>query len=244
MDSNEDDLQYDAEGLPVIYPRHNDPLSSLLRRLGIPHANDDCPPDHLFWPERLLERVLSKERLVIALRGMEVEESQANIAADYVVGRNTQDPGFRFLRLMAILILMDRGKEIFRWIHSEILSDANVPFAFNRNGQLLNNQTKGIVQCTSDWTYHECEIFAGKQWRVYTPYFELDPDGHAQELSFENNIVLPWCKLTNEDKAVLSWKEDDRNTGAFGTVRGVLMRKSSHGFTESLEGRVCEPLDH
>ncbi|KAK8081322.1 kinase-like domain-containing protein [Apiospora saccharicola] len=220
--------QYDDQGLPILNGHDDTSLATLLRVFGNTPADG---PEISFWPQKVLECIISRDRLARALREKGLSESWA----DAVLDTKSSDQAPKYLKMIAMLCIMEREADIEHCIRTRTTDDS-FPFRFDAlNKQLLCSQEDRCFKSPSNWDWHSYEYFAQRQWGLLTPYFKhnFHEGGGAEHRKFEDKILLPWSKPTPAD--CLTWNEKDRHRGGYGVVRGVVMPRSSHNFMPLLK---------
>ncbi|KAK8081319.1 protein kinase [Apiospora saccharicola] len=218
---------FDEHDLPILDDRNKAPIGELLRKFRFDHV--DAAPDNSnveeFWPDKVLQRILSRDRI-----------RSTGPLADAVLGQSPNSQGDKYIKVMALLCLLGHESEIKDWVKSKI-SDSSFPFMLkdrklcDRNGLPLN-----FVQ---HWSEPERESWVRKQWSVCVPKFRLDRNGKAIHHKFHRGTMLPWRRLTQEDH--LSWEASDRAEGDYAIVQGVMIPKSSHEFDSVLRKLRLKP---
>ncbi|KAK6843887.1 hypothetical protein PG987_004747 [Apiospora arundinis] len=217
---------FDDNGLPRLQGYDDYSIRELLNIFKFNHV--DAPSDGTvikdFWPTKVLEAILSRNRIADAL----MTDNQLQ-SADTVLGRPSGPQSNSYLKVMALLCLLEHESEIGLWIGSRISDDS---FPFRLKGERLCDRKGTPLEFLGGWKESEYESFVAKQWAVSVPYFELDRYGRAKHEDFLESTMLPWRKPVPEDR--LRWDPSGRAEGGYGIVHGVMMAKSSHAFDSVL----------
>lgn len=219
----DEEIFYDDQGFPILDGHHHKSVSELLNDFGIPCADQ---PDTKFWPQKLLEFIISPERLVTDLQQKRLPPAITHATLGNIP---------KYLRIIALLCMMETEHDITHWINSDT-TDAFFPFRAGKR-RLVCEQQNPQFRGPSNWPQHNYDFFAHRQWGLLTPHFAPGHRGQPNHQKLPKGTILPWCKRRLGER--FSWKETDRHHGGYGVVRGVLMPKCSHGFMPTLQG-VCK----
>jgi serine/threonine protein kinase len=207
-------------------------LGILLRRCGIEHSDCTEGNDKLFWPTPLLERILTRERIVEELDAptqtgapFHFNLASSAIAKQILDGR---------IKIFAVLLLLDQVQCIERAL-AEGLMDSHLPFEPHGDYRQLyrasGSQTQ-LVQCFSglDWKPAERDHFSIYQQMVDPRILEMDGDGRPKHEEFHPKAVLPFMQEVRQ-----GMRKKKRDYGAFGVVSVVKIHPECHRFHDLLK---------
>lgn len=231
-----------------IHEAHDASLALELRMHAIAHMSQDV----IFWPFDLLCQLLTRDRIVAALRtegshainGSKIDyyvdmigpvyKSTADIPTDGDPCRPTLEPK-RWLKILAILVLLDKLDSVKEFIDNDV-SDNDLPLRRGPGETLRDSfclfKHDGDTEppaCFRQWRLSEMEYFYDAQWRVHVPFFEFQRGEHVMHYDLPSRTIFPWRSESMSD-------DREPYSGGFGTVRRVEMYPSSHQFSAAFMG--------
>ncbi|KAK8090365.1 Cyclin-dependent kinase 1 [Apiospora hydei] len=242
------DPLFDEADLPILGEHKKSAIGNLMRTFKVDHIDAAADGSNVeeFWPAKVLEKILSRDRIVRDLKrkrhmvpGIKTDQclkGQLSSLADIVLGEYPGSQGEKYLKVMALLCLLEREKEIIEWIRSRV---SDISFPLKSWNQQLYDRSGRLLTCVQHWRKAECEILVRNQWAITTPFFQLNRHGKPIHYNFPEPIILPWRKLTGEDH--LSWQASNRAEGGYAIVQGVMMAKSSYDFDSVLSSLKFRP---
>lgn len=199
-------------------------LGGVLRKCAVPHVEGG---GKCFWPSRLLEEVLTVQRIKI-----ELDEYVDLFPKVYRHDTNTQLAERirkRYIVIFALLCLLSKGVCIQQFI-AEQVKDSHLPFSIDRRdgcklspanmNQPIRSFQKSQLK-TVKWQPHEREYIVNYQDSFYPVVFGRDQTGKAQHRDFDNEVVLPF---------VQSQTSSATQQGGFATVDQVEVHPYCHSF--------------
>jgi hypothetical protein len=203
-------------------------LGVLLRQCRHQRAS----PDHgYFWPYALLEEILTEERVAEELRDYAriypgvYDHHTIPAYAKRIV--SAQDPGKRYIKVFAILVLIRKGECINEFMEEEI-NDHEIPLVKCKSEPewdfMLSRRASphAFVKCLSEWDVEFREQFVERQHEVNVAFLGFNPDLSLKHEKFDNRVVLPWVARR------------DKEPGGFGDVYEAICPARSHGFRDAL----------
>jgi hypothetical protein len=193
------------------------------------------PPDvlqALFTPkviEEKLSRVCAERGIVRHVKG----DVQRIIGRDPDAKAGTLEKSW--LKIFALLVLVQRESDIFFWIDSELgISDGDLPLVYKSKSFYLDRSSTTPLRHFGNWDLSNLRAFDRKQWQVKVPVFtsgETDPLPHRD---FEEREILPFLDVKDKDG---TWYPE--MLGGYGTVECVRLPSSCYDFTSRYgEGKV------
>jgi hypothetical protein len=221
-----------GQGLPAISENDTTPLDKLLRIHIIP--NDQTG----FWSYPLLRHIISRKRVRALLRSYKGVANAEQLYLDRI-DPDVASPGGSeaptYLRIFALLILIERGEEIENFVKEQV-SDHSLPvYCDKEKGDAClrrNESPHQAIGCFAKWKTSEREDFDARQWQLLVPYFNLDSQGRARHYSLPDKSILPWCK---KDRRIIPSSAPSQNDGSYAMVSCVKIESTSHGFHEVLK---------
>lgn len=193
-------------------------------------------PDN-FCPLKSVRQLFTRERVLAQLKSY---NTIANVD-DYVDlicdDESTNDARPRYIKIFAILILIDKGDAICDFVHAGITDDALPFYRYDalpnakRQSQLFLKDSVAPIQILKDWKPNKRAFFETTQWKLLVPYLELDSNSMVQEYRLSDRNILPWCKSKSGGAQSL---EFSIATGAYGKVYCVDIHGDCHGFQNFL----------
>jgi serine/threonine protein kinase len=136
-----------------------------------------------------------------------------------------EDPDPGFCKMFAILLLLDRGWEIVRFVDAGI-GDAQLPLeAVYVDGpnapprMRLRGDPDKPLDCLSHWSIMTHERFEETQWAMLAPFLARGKPKEAWFYIFSDKVVLPWTK-----------EERSGREGGYGWITKVEIHPSHHNF--------------
>ncbi|KAF2748389.1 kinase-like protein [Sporormia fimetaria CBS 119925] len=232
LSPTDDSSEHSLEQVPDPHPEsklkgvHYDSLGGLLRECSIPHANPMC---EMFWPYTLLERILTRPRIVEELltyqepEGMAFSLSNAERYADRIL--SVRDSRQRHVKVFAVLLLLGKGQEIVEFMEAGV-SDEELPLlklGTNAKPKMCFKGTTTGISVFKKWSLHEISGFNTWQHIVNAVFLSLDTDQTVKHEKFDERVVMPW--ISYEMKQI----------GGYSTVYCAQVPEQSHGFTDVLK---------
>jgi hypothetical protein len=220
-----------SDDLPTIDDDDGIPLADLLREHKTEGINDVA-----FWSLRLLHHILSRDRVLNELRKYTNLDAEKYIGYIQSEDLNPEKKTRTYLKIFALLVLLAKGQEIVNFVKEEV-SDQSLPLC-RRPGTSKgsvdlgpHDDPKKALECLRKWNPHDRETFEKSQWELLIPYFDLKEGSKTRHFTFEDRIILPWCKRTKD----LSATQPSKNEGGFASVSCVKIDPLSHGFHDLLK---------
>jgi hypothetical protein len=204
-------------------------LGQLLRQCSFPYAQDH---DERFWPYGLLEQILTQERVIEELG--DYIRTYPGVYNKRTIGNYTEkilsprEPGKRYIKIFAILVLIGMGPRINDFIR-EGVCDEDVPLVKGKADPdwdlMLSRKDSPTVQveCLSEWEFHERDFFYRRQRFVDVIPLGLNPDRSIRHEKLDNRVVLPW----------VSYRK--RESGGYGDVYRAKAPARCHTFHNALD---------
>ncbi|KAF4967946.1 hypothetical protein FSARC_4599 [Fusarium sarcochroum] len=213
-------------GPAIQYDDRNTTLYDLLWKCKVPHVD---PKQDFFWSYALLKRTITPDRVCQALESTGMTSHDSRKCCEHILGRSDTSglvPSKMYLRIFAILVLQTRTKDIMAFIQRGLCDDILCLRDFETRPS-AKECFEALV-----WMPHEIDYFTWSRRRVSVQFFDLGPDGHAQNYKIPNDKILPWVRCDALDK-------DQHTYGGFGKVRKYKIDSDSHGFSQILESASC-----
>jgi len=208
-------------------------LGPLIRHLAVEHRDR-----YDFWPQRLLENILTPDRIKKELLRVKIDPRIVNDYVDKICnGREHIDVAVAgrctYFKLFAILTFLECPQDI-----RECLSGAAGFEVCDQDLPLEIAQVKG-----KKWLRkreHRTPLFAQKgsifsenfhasQFRFSPHFFSMDEGPKARHFDLAIETVLPWMKDDGSARAKV------RDQGAHGEVTSVRIHPDSHSFAPVLQ---------
>ena len=199
-------------------------LGTLLRRCAIQHV--DKKRIKRFWPSKLLDQILTRDRIIEELRAY--ESDQPGLFDGESIDAFADDISRRHRKVFAILTLTGQGPCI-KNIVNEGLQDRDLPlFAGGTSYQIFrgSRDLPELVQCFSSPTWHSChkDMVLDLQYAVKPLVLNLEDDGRTpRHRNFHPKVVLPFMH------------EEERHRGGYGVVKEVTVHPDCHKFHKLLQ---------
>jgi hypothetical protein len=225
-------------------------LRELLKLCQISHTDGN----RKFWPDQLLQRIVSQERVEKELRRFVSDEnSDPNLpthsiswylqkifpeevsSSDIMNGaRNGIDSSesskqrscARYIKIYTILVLCEQQPFIVDFIENGIHDDY-LPFGQH------NKYPSMDIPCFRSWKASQIDQFLDFQYQVLIPYFCFAPGPTAlptvvKHLKYYDRVIMPWIRE----------EADKLERGGYGIVSCMRMHPASHGFHTLAQVRV------
>ncbi|KAI3391292.1 hypothetical protein diail_7623 [Diaporthe ilicicola] len=194
-------------------------------------------PSH-FYPLKRIYRLFTRERVLAELRSYD-SLPNADQYVDYIcTDEATTDKKPAYIRIFAILVLIDEGERIRDFIDAK-LSDETLPFhrrddvqEARRKSHLFLKNTDSPIKVFNKWKTPIREAFEHTQWMLLVPCLDLDHNNTVKEYDFCDRHILPWCKSTKTSDMQSS--NAPTAAGAYGKVYCVDIHSDCHGFQQVL----------
>lgn len=189
-----------------------------------------------FFPRGSINRLVTEtvvaKTIRLGLGMMDVELSRDEIN-DYAIKVCSGVPDYR--KIFAILILMNRGWEIIRFVDDPSgICDAYLPLEpVSVDGLFemrLPQQRDRPLKCLAEWGVMEHDSFARWQWSMLAPFFAKGTKGDAHFYHLAKNDILPW---TDE--------QGDIHQGGFSSISRVRIHPCHHNFDKSNVSSPARP---
>ncbi|AEO69058.1 uncharacterized protein THITE_2026366, partial [Thermothielavioides terrestris NRRL 8126] len=211
----------------------------LLDRLVSLRRRSSRPKGAFFYPRGSVERLMTENIDDVAgiisagrhylegpgrppLTDGEVFEYASRICQEK---QQPEDPDPGFCKMFAILLLLDRGWEIVRFVDAGI-GDAQLPLeAVYVDGpnapprMRLRGDPDKPLDCLSHWSIMTHERFEETQWAMLAPFLARGKPKEAWFYIFSDKVVLPWTK-----------EERSGREGGYGWITKVEIHPSHHNF--------------
>lgn len=163
-----------------------------------------------FWPQNVLRRVLTKEKVLVALKDSRVKDLEKPAFAEVV---------YKDLpKIFAILVLNDNIKRLKDFVTYGV-TDRTLPLPEEESE---NRDDVPFLPFLSKWRIIERHRFYRSQWQFLTPYFSYNDMSTPSVL--DEHAILPWTQV------------HDVAGGAFSSVQRVSMEPDSFDFGFSKVG--------
>ncbi|KAH7081175.1 kinase-like domain-containing protein [Paraphoma chrysanthemicola] len=197
-------------------------LDTLLRRCGIEYIGHTRVMK-CFWPAPLLQRIMTKDRIVEELEAYAVGAPDlfCGVALDALADTILH----HYCKVFTLLILCDHGSFI-QTVINEKLDDTQLPLAASGPTHQLSSmqQPNRVGKIFSGWASLHREVFSDYQYAINPYVFTLADDGRTpRHKDFNKNVVLPF---TNEA---------ERHSGGYGIVTKVAIHEDCHKFQALLK---------
>jgi hypothetical protein len=197
-------------------------LDTLLRRCGIEYF-DKRRTMKCFWPAPLLQRIMTKHRVVEELEAYKNTEPGLFHGAALGVLADTILRHYR--KVFAVLVLISKGRFI-QVAMDEGLDDTRLPLEMYGTTCQLYKTQKGtsqlkLVECFEGLGWDTChrECFSEYQYAVDPCVLTLENDGRTpRHKDYHDKVVLPFTD------------EAERQTGGYGIVTKVTVHEGCHEF--------------
>jgi hypothetical protein len=199
-------------------------LGDVLRKCAVPHVEGG---GKCFWPSRLLEDVLTVQRI-----RAELDEYVDPYPKFYRQNTNTQLAERikeRYIVIFALLCLLSKGFCIQQFI-AEQVKDSHLPFSIDRRdscklspantNQPIRSFQKSPLKAVK-WQPHEREYIVNYQDSFNPVVFGWDQTGRAQHRDFDTEVILPFVRSQNSSAT---------QQGGFATVDQVEVHPYCHSF--------------
>lgn len=176
-----------------------------------------------FWPEELLKRTMSKDRVLESL------DPRAKEYIHHILPPADMTPGLSGqgrMKIYALLTLMERAEQIVEFIE-EGLRDQDLPLRFDNKDFFCNGE---VVNCFQNWRLFEKAYFEKQQWGFVTPFFQLGPDHSPKHYELDVRTVIPWVHDGTDSALGIP----GRSYGGFGDVSRIIIDPDSHALWEPL----------
>lgn len=213
---------YEGDGiLPIEGPFED--LGDLLRSYEIQGVDDT------FLTYKLLRHILNKDRIEAELRrsSPQLNQQQIKNCISLILGTSEEAKVKGYLRIFAILLLIDRPGDIESFINSGF-NDRRLPIVIRPNPITLLRKRA----CFLDWGSAALDAFLTFQWRVTTPFFDTTTNGKVLSLPLQTR--KPW-QISTVTRGMAK-DEPVQMAGAYGTVTRVDIHPTSHAFQDLLLG--------
>ncbi|KAF2274429.1 kinase-like protein [Westerdykella ornata] len=213
--------------------RDYDSLNELLRECSFPHED---PAIGEFWPCTLLERILTKARIMEELADYQKEWPEMFAGrtkedyADQILGLG--ETGNRYLRMFAGLVLVGKGEQIGRLMEAGVC-DNDIPLVRcisnpDKRGKcmLARKSSPNVpLDCFSVpvWGIHDRGSFDKHQRSLDVVHLGLNSDKTVKHEDFDAGVVMPWTTRTRTGQ------------GGYGTVYRVTVPRECHDFDGALQ---------
>jgi hypothetical protein len=213
---------YEGDGLLPVEGTFED-LGDLLRSYEIRGVDDT------FLTYKLLGHILNEGRIEAELRhsSPQLNEQQINDYVGLILGTSEEPKVKDYLRIFAILLLIDRPGDIGSFINSGF-NDHRLPIVVRPNPITLLRK----LACFQNWKPNWLDAFLTFQWRVTTPFFDTTTNGKVLSLPLQTK--KPW-RISTATKSMTK-DETVEMAGAYGTVTRVDIHPTSHAFQHLLLG--------
>lgn len=237
----------DGEGLPTIEDDDLTPysLQILLRKCQIK------TPDMVgFWTLKALRRIFSRARVRAQInediknRKLKLGSLTITEIVDAIIPPEFSSPQDKnkhyYTRVYALLVLCEKSHKIVDFMESRE-SDMTLPLVLKLPvlpdfpKSRLESSPHSPVQrtnliCFNNMKDHRKSWVEDEQWKVLTPYFDLDANSHARHMDLPKNTILPWCERKDRKVSDVPSARD----GGYGFVSKVKIHPTSHGFQRIL----------
>ncbi|KAF5586040.1 serine threonine kinase [Fusarium pseudocircinatum] len=142
-----------------------------------------------------------------------------------------------YLRIFAILVMIEKEGEVHRFLQHRVC-DGDLPLTLDirKNAAFRKGGDEDPLSCFRRFRPYQLESFEMLQWRFTTPFFHAPTDNNRIFYhDFHRRTILPWCRL---DKSEVGLERLGRHVarGAYGTIKPIVIDKSSHDFEKVLQG--------
>lgn len=200
-------------------------LSDALWRERVPHINGE---NHFFWPYPILKRLITRETITRQLHSIKIGLEDAEVCSNIILGIDKP----LFLRVFAILVLVERSSDIQAFIDAD-LHDEIFPLVQGSEHYLPAQ----ICMAKLGWSHMQKDYFNINQLRISPRFFALREDYEAQHYDMPKGQMLPWV-LCRDSYGV----HEETLSGGCGQVVKYKIDSNSHGFAPLLE-KVSSCLD-
>lgn len=218
------------------------------------NSSSQAPWGPSFWSFNALCRVLTRDRVLQALQSCRETFKNTDELESYidrirpVYGKAEDVPNSmvpckpssepkRCLKLLAVLVLMDRTCSIKQFIDEGINDDdlpLKLPNITDRKRSLglakQVEEARKADKCFRRWRSSALEIFDQFQFRVNVPFFDYQ-QGQVLHYDLPARTVLPWISLETADMDSAGGVRLISG-GEHGQIRQVRIEPSSHNFHE------------
>ncbi|KAK0737149.1 hypothetical protein B0T21DRAFT_438346 [Apiosordaria backusii] len=214
-----DACHQDASGeraeIPVALPTSTS--SALMVRLW----SLRCPKDsskqlEQFFPWRSVEKLITRQEVILALRGTRSSLSDDKIEwyADQICrshncgGDQVSNSGYR--KIFAILVRMSRTADIIcfvdRGICDGLLPLEAVPIGDGQIEMRLRGEENTKLDFLRHWNDElKHDDFEELQWTMLVPYFAKRPGHYARLYELPKKVILPWLSEERQYDGGYSW---------------------------------------
>lgn len=234
LDTSDDEFDVDDETPPTPssdLSEVEDP-GLILRQNAVPNNGADG-----FWPEKLLDRLLSTETFQELIRRLGIEAlcggerpstALANDGFQAATTDESQNKSYR--KMLTLLVLLSKETYIDRIIR-EGISDDCLPLILLRakSGEPKLFRRGHRMACLSCLDHTTREGFSQRQWQLLVPFFKLDANSKAEHHTLPRGTILPW-DVKEKRKSV-----DHIVHGGYAFVQTVSIHEDSHDFGPVLE---------
>ncbi|RSM09533.1 hypothetical protein CDV31_007639 [Fusarium ambrosium] len=219
-----DGYTYEGDGLLSLADDDDETdLRVLLDRYRIEGCNGP------FWTEKLLRRILTKQRVELALRTHGFNSSDTQYYLNKILVPPTHGRVEEYLRIFALLLMTFRVPDISKFL-TEKVHDEELPVQVDLDSPHAPVSPRSRVQeslrCFQGWNWDQKESFAKQQWRLIFPFLSVS------ELWMNEPVILG-------PHTVRPWQDDNTrsNMGMFETVSAVKIHPTAHCFDNFLSER-------
>ncbi|KAF2465702.1 kinase-like protein, partial [Lindgomyces ingoldianus] len=196
-------------------------IADLLRRSQVHTEN----LGEAFLPPKVLEEILTEERI-----RMEIE-AYRDQQPDSWCGQGLNDCAnlirCRYLKIFAILILLDKGEDIGKFIE-EGVSDEDLPLVETQvrhmSDLVRSKSPNNPLGCFDTWMIHEREQFSRYQYRVNLPFLSFDTETNSvRHVDFTPQTILPFSECGGSIE------------GIYSRISKIKIHRDCHGFSNILK---------
>ncbi|KAF2691223.1 hypothetical protein K458DRAFT_426577 [Lentithecium fluviatile CBS 122367] len=190
-------------------------VNETLRRCAVYRAN---ARQGMFWPEKLLRRILTRDRISDALQRLNGEP-----VTDIILPTTERSPN-EYLKIFAVLALMEQEDRIRDFINENVC-DRDLPLVEYEGEETwkfmlaLSQAPHRRLDFLRDWKVSERELFFRWQHCVNVPFLDFAPDRKSiKHVDFPSGTIMPWSSV-----AVVG-------EGGFSTILKVHIHPDCHEF--------------
>ncbi|KAF5669933.1 serine threonine kinase [Fusarium denticulatum] len=128
-------------------------------------------------------------------------------------------------------------REVHRFLQHRVC-DGDLPLTLDirKNAAFRKGSDEDPLGCFGRFRPYQLESFEMLQWRFTTPFFHAPRDNNRIFYhDFYRRTILPWCRL-DESEVGLERLGRHITRGAYGTIKPIVIDKSSHDFEKVLQG--------